>query len=160
MPETQIALVTKQVGRKRGKLFDDKAFRRDLRRINKNRAAKMKRDFQRTTKTWEHKPTFHQLTEIEPEPTVMVYTEDEQYGYVSGGTRVRRALMTPDYSPKTRPGVLDSFPGRGGVVYVSRKLNLPGIEARRFPEAVEKKHKKPHQRDVEAAIKRAVERGI
>jgi len=158
MPD-QIALVTKQVGRKRGKLFDDKAFRRDLGRINKNRAAKMKRDFQRTTKTWEHEVTFHQLTEIEPEPTVLVYTDDEQYGYVSGGTRVRRALMSPDFEAKTRPGALDSFPGKGGVVFISRKLNLPGIEARNFPEAVEKKHKKPHQRDVERAIARAVERG-
>src|SRR5690606_853681 len=158
MPD-QSALVTKLVGRKRGKLFDDEGFRRDLQRINKNRAAKMKRDFQRTTRTWEHEVTFHQLTEIEPDPTVAVYTEDEQYGYVSGGTRVRRALMSPDFEAKTRPGALDSFPGRGGVVFISRKLNLPGIEARNFPEAVEKKHKRPHQRDVEAAIKRAVERG-
>ena len=63
MPD-QIALVTKLVGRKRGKLFDDKAFRRDLGRINKNRAAAIKRDFQRTTKTWEHQVTFHQITEI------------------------------------------------------------------------------------------------
>lgn len=159
MPD-QIALVTKQVGRKRGKLFDDKAFRRDLRRINKNRAAKMKRSFRRTTRTWEHQPTFHQITEIEPEPTVVVYTEDEQYGYVSGGTRVRRALMSPDFEAKTRPGALDSFPGRGGVIFVSAKLNLPGIRARNFPEAVEKKHKRPHQRDVERAIARAVERGL
>ena len=155
----QIALVTKQLGRKRGKLFEDKEFRRELQSINKNRAAKMKRDFQHTTKTWEHKVTFHQLTEIEPDPTVIVYTDDEQYGYVSGGTRVRRALMSPDFEAKTRPGALDSFPGRGGAIFVSSKLNLPGIEARNFPEAVEKKHKRPHQRDVERAIARAVERG-
>jgi len=158
MPD-QIALVTKLVGRKRGKLFDDKAFRRDLQRINKNRAAKMKRDFQRTTKTWEHEVTFHQLFDFDEEATAAIYTEDEQYGYVSGGTRVRRALMSPDFEAKTRPGALDSFPGRGGAIFVSSKLNLPGIEARRFPEAVEKKHKRPHQRDVERAIARAVERG-
>ena len=155
----QIALVVKHIraGKARG-LFDDRAFRADLRRINQATARAMKRSFARTTRTWEHAVDFHQLTELEPDPTVLVYTTDAVYGYVSGGTRVRRALMSPDFSPKTRPGVLDSRPGRGGVVVVSRKLALPGIQARRFPELVEEKHKKPYQRDVERAISRALER--
>ncbi len=155
----QIALVFKSIraGKARG-LFDDKAFRADLRRINQAEARAMKRSFQRTTRTWEHEVTFRQMTEIEPEPTVLVYTTDEIYGYVSGGTRVRRALMSRDFSPKTRPGVLDSRPGRGGVVFISRKLNRPGIQARRFPELVEEKHLKGYRRDVERAITRALER--
>lgn len=155
----QIALVVKHIraGKARG-LFDDRAFRADLRRINQKTAQAMKRSFERTTRTWEHEVDFHQMTEMEPDPTVLVYTTDAVYGYVSGGTRVRRALMSPDFSPKTRPGVLDSRPGAGGVVFVSRKLNLPGIQARRFPELVEEKHKKAYQRDVEGALSRALER--
>lgn len=155
----QIALVVKKIraGSARG-LFDDRAFMADLRRINKKTAKAMKRSFARTTRTWEHAVQFRQLTESQPNPTVLVYTTDPIYGYVSGGTRVRRALMSPDFSPKTRPGALDSRPGSGGVVFVSRKLSLPGIEARRFPELVEEKHRKPYQREVEQAIKRALER--
>lgn len=155
----QIALVVKSIraGGARG-LFDDKVFRADLRRINQKTARAMKRSFARTTRTWEHAVDFHQLTESQPEPTVLVYTTDRVYGYVSGGTRVRRALMSPDFSPKTRPGVLDSRPGSGGVVFVSRKLNRPGIQARRFPELVEVRHKKPYQREVEQALTRALQR--
>ncbi len=155
----QIALVVKglRAGKARG-LFDDKAFRADLRRINQKTALAMKRSFQKTTRTWERAVDFHQITESAPDPTVLVYTTDAVYGYVSGGTRVRRALMSPDFSPKTRPGALDSRPGSGGVVFVSRKLNLPGIEARRFPELVEAKHRKPYQRDVEHALARALAR--
>lgn len=155
----QIALVIKRVraGKARG-LFDDRAFRAEVRRINQATAKAMKRSFQQTTRTWQHDVAFHQMTEMEPDPTVLVYTTDAIYGYVSGGTRVRRALMSRDFSPKTRPGVLDSRPGSGGVVFISRKLARPGIQARRFPEQVEKKHAKTYQRDVERAISRALER--
>lgn len=155
----QIALVVKHIraGRARG-LFDDRAFRADVRRINQATAKAMKRSFGRTTRTWEHAVTFHQLTESQPDPTVAVYTTDEIYGYVSGGTRVRRALMSPDFRAKTRPGALDSRPGRGGVVVISRRLALPGIEGRRFPEQVEAKHLPGYQREIERSITRALER--
>ena len=129
MPD-QIALVTKQVGRKRGKLFDDKAFKADLKRINKNRAAKMKRDFQRTTKTWEHAVTFHQLTEIKPDPTVAVYTEDDQYGYVSVDAGAAGA-MSPDFEAKTRPAPWTASPSRRRGLH-QPQVESAGIEARNF----------------------------
>jgi len=150
----QIALVVKLLGRK-ARLLDDKAFRQELARINQKTAKAMKRDFERTTRTWDRHVEFKQMTEVGAETAVLVYTTDEIYGYVSGGTRVRRALMSPDYDPKTKPGVLDSFPGRGHMVYVSRNLSLPGIEARNFPKLVEKKHGKAYRREIERAIKRA-----
>lgn len=154
----QIAIVVKLLGRK-ARLLDDKAFRANLARINQNTARRMKRDFERTTRTWDRHVRFQQMTDISPEVAVLVYTTDEIYGYVSGGTRVRRALMKPGYSPKTKPGVLDSFPGGGEVAYISRKLNLPGIQAREFPKLVEKKNAKPYRREVERAIKRALAKG-
>lgn len=153
----QIAIVYKLIGRK-AKLFDDVQFRRDVSQLNQKHAKRMKASFQSTTRTWEDEVTFQQLTEVQPEPTVVVYTTNRIYGFVSGGTRVRRALMSHDYDPKTKPGVLDSFPGRGRVVYISRKLSLPGIEARRFPKLVEKKHARPYRRDIEGAIRRAVKK--
>ena len=150
----QIALVAKQIGRK-AKLLDEPAFQREIAAINQKFAKRMKRSFEKTTRTWSRDVRFQQLTEVRPDPAVAVYTTDEIYGYVSGGTRVRRALMSPDYDPKTKPGVLDSFPGRGHVVFISRDLNLPGIEARNFPKLVEKKHGKAYRREIERAIKRA-----
>jgi len=150
----QIALVAKQIGRK-ARLLDEPAFRREIAAINQKYAKRMKRSFERTTRTWSRDVRFQQLTEVRPDPAAIAYTTDEIYGYVSGGTRVRRALMSQDYDPKTKPGVLDSFPGRGHVVFVSRDLNLPGIEARNFPKLVEKKHGKAYRREVERAIKRA-----
>ena len=150
----QIALVAKQIGRK-ARLLDEPAFRREIAAINQKFAKRMKRSFERTTRTWSRDVRFQQLTEVRPDPAVAVYTTDAIYGYVSGGTRVRRALMSPDYDPKTKPGVLDSFPGRGHVVYVSRDLNLPGIEARDFPKLVEKQHGKAYRHEVERALQRA-----
>ncbi len=152
-----IALVAKQIGRK-AKLLDAPAFRREIAAINQKFAKRMKRSFERTARTWARDVRFQQLTEVRPDPAVAVYTTDAIYGYVSGGTRVRRALMSPDYDPKTKPGVLDSFSGAGGVVFVSRNLALPGIEARRFPELVEKEHRRAYRQGVEQAIKRAVQR--
>lgn len=155
MPETPIALVVKQIGRK-GDLFADRAFRQDIQRINQNTAKAMKRSFQKTVRTWEHPVTFHQITESRPDPTVLVYTDDDIYGYVSGGTRVRYVVMTPDFSPKTRPGLLDSRPGRGGVSHFDFRHPRPGIQARKFDVLVERRHKKRHQREVERAIQRAL----
>lgn len=153
----QMALVAKKLGRK-VTLLNDRVFRAELRAHNQKMAKRMKRSFERTTRTWNHDVRFQQMTEVSGEPAAMVYTTDPIYGFVSGGTSVRRALMSPDYDPKTKPGVLDSFPGAGGVVYVSRDLNLPGIEAREFPKLVEKEHRRAYRNGVEQAIKRAVQR--
>lgn len=153
----QIALVVKKLGRK-ATLLNDRVFRAELAAHNQKMAKRLKRSFERTTRTWNHDVRFQQMTEVKDDVSVMVYTTDRIYGYVSGGTSVRRALMSPDYDPKTKPGVLDSFPGAGGVVYVSRDLALPGIEARRFPELVEKEHRRAYRNGVEQAIKRAVQR--
>lgn len=154
----QIALVAKQLGRK-AQLLDERAFRQEVARHNQKMARRMKRSFARTTRTWARRVTFHQVTEVGPEPAVMVYTTDAVYGYVSGGTSVRRALMSPDYDPKTKPGALDSTPGAGRVVFVSRDLALPGIEAREFPQLVEKRHRRAYRQGVEQAIRRAVKKG-
>src|SRR5690606_20420593 len=84
-----IALVAKQIGRK-ARLLDEPAFRREIAAINQKFAKRMKRSFERTTRTWSRDVRFQQLTEVRPDPAVAVYTTDAIYGYVSGGTRVRR----------------------------------------------------------------------
>lgn len=158
MPD-QIAVVFKEIrkGRERG-LFDDTLFTQDVRAINKRTAQRMKYYFGKTVATWDHTVAFHQITEIEPYPTASVYTEDLIYGFVSGGTRVRYATMTEDFAAKTTPHVLNSVPGQGDVAFVDTSRPKPGITAREFPEEVEKQTGPQHQKEVEQALTRALER--
>jgi len=96
-------------------------------------------DFKVTTQTWGHKPGFKIQR---PSNTVRIIgTGDDIYKYVSGGTRVRFATMTPDFKAKTRVGVIGSGAGRGGVAYIRRDRPRPGIKARKFDLAIAKKWK-------------------
>lgn len=158
MPD-QIAIVCKEIrsAHARG-LFDDHQFVTDVRAINDRTAHRMRYAFELTTATWQHQVVFHQITEMSPYPTAMVYTEDLIYGFVSGGTRIRYATMTPDFVAKTSPHVIHSQPGQGGVAFVNTARPKPGITAREFPEEVEKRDAPQHQRDVEDALTRALER--
>lgn len=90
--------------------------------------------YQQTTRTWNHQPTF----EVQRESTARwrVSTDDEIYGYLDRGTRVRRALMSRDWRSKTKPNVIASYSGRGRVLFISRRLSLPGIKARNFSKRI------------------------
>lgn len=96
-------------------------------------------DFGVTVQTWSHKPAFNIKREKYKRT---VSTPDQIYKYVTRGTRVRRALMSGDFRPKTRTGWIGSNKGRGGVVFISKRVNRPGIKARQFEETIQKKWKK------------------
>lgn len=117
--------------------FDIPAVRLFIEDVLDSTVAEVRQDFLKTTQTWtNHKPDFI----IEKRPYFRrVYTVDEIYAYLNFGTRVRHALMSPDFLPKTEPGVIGSKPGAGGVVRVSRLLELPGIKARKFDMAIQKR---------------------
>lgn len=157
---SSLAFVSKQIGgRRKPPLFDDRQFSRDLQRAAKTRAQAMRRDYEKTVATWDDPPKFTQVTDTtSPDISVLVGTDDPIYGYLDRGTRVRRALMSPDFRAKTRPGELRSYPGQGGVVFISKKLALPGIEARGWTRIIGQKHRKPFQNDVLAALKAARKR--
>ena len=150
-----ITVVTKAIKR-RSKLWDDRAFRRDVQKVNRDTSRSMLRDYKRLVVPWEHPVVFRQLTESTREDIIVIVgTEDPVFGYVNDGTRVRRALMSEDFSPKTRPGSLKSRPGQGGVVFISKDLALPGIEARDFTGQMTRKYEKKYKRGLEAAMRRA-----
>jgi hypothetical protein len=157
MPSANLILGMKAIG-KRGSLINAKQLARDIQRTNQKFAKRAKRRFQKTVRTWEHPVEFHQKTKSGAEPSVAVFTEDEIYGYVSDGTAIRYAVMTEDFSPKTRPGTLESRPGKGGFAYLDTKNPRPGIEARNFPELIESELKDDYEREQEANIDRAIER--
>jgi len=99
-------------------------------------AASAKTDFGATTRTWDSQPDFT----IDSRPGVReVYTTNDVYGYLNRGTAVRRAVMVGGFRPKTRHRYIGSNKGKGGVVFISKKLSLPGIEAREFDIAVKEK---------------------
>src|SRR5690606_27013018 len=55
----QIAVITRYVGDD-GPFYEDRAFLREIRAINKKFAQRMKRSFGETVRTWEDKPKFRQ----------------------------------------------------------------------------------------------------
>lgn len=79
-------------------------------------------------------------------------TSDAVYGYLNDGTRIRYATMTPNFSPKTRPGRVNAVAGSGGLAYVSKKRPRPGIKPRKFDELVVKGTKNSFEKAAERAI--------
>ena len=115
--------------------------------------------FGRTYATWRHDPGFEKDIDVGRDKIRgSTSTDDPVYRYLSKGTAVRYATMTPDFEAKTRPRFLGSSPGRGGVAYIDRRRPRPGIEARQFEEAVkervEPKFRKRGQQKLNEAAKK------
>lgn len=111
-------------------------------------AYNVKVDFDVTTQTWKDRPAFT----IEKSPGKrVVATKSDIYRYVSRGTRVRYAVMTPDFAPKTRTGYIGSNQGKGGLAFIGKRP-LPGIKAREFEEVIGKKVQKEAPIVVQRAI--------
>ena len=75
--------------------------------------------------------------------------------WLDQGTKVRYATMTPKFVPKTRGGQLNSWKGRGGMLFVNKKRPRPGIKARHFIEALAKKWKQPFADHIAKAVEKA-----
>lgn len=151
---TDVQIGMKLVG-KRGDLLDTRKLRGDIARENQKFAKRVKRSFQRSTKTWAHPVVFHQETKGFPEPSCAVFATDLIYHFVSGGTAVRYAVMTDDFSPKTRPGSLDARPGSGGFSHLDMRNPRPGLVARDFPTLVVQKHQENYVRAIGDCLDRA-----
>ena len=125
----------------------------------------VRRDFERTTATWEHKPKFEQSVSLKaPGPTLTVWTENDIYFWVNDGTKGRwmEARKAPylmfkrTFIPKTLPGALSSVPGGSFPPWVSKKkVWNPGIKPRKFDETIEKKWQPIFTKRMTASIKRA-----
>lgn len=118
-------------------LFHVEAFRVAQEEAFDDLAEEAKRLYEGTVSTWNDPPVFIIRKNKDGRSISTRGKAGEIYGYIDNGTRVRHAVMSPDFLAKTRPGVIFSGPGRGGVVFVSRKINLPGIKARGFSEIIQ-----------------------
>lgn len=122
----------------------------------------VKKEYEKTTKTWRRKPNFEILVDVTAkDASVLVGTDDKIYGYVDFGTRPHliRARNAPrlafqtGFDPKTRPGVIGSGPGRrfGPTVHPVAVMH-PGGKARKFSETIQKRRRKKFTRRMIKAI--------
>lgn len=87
----------------------------------------------RPTLTWRHPVYFDSKIKGIPGGFILeLSTTDPPYSYLNFGTKVRRALMSPDWASKTTPGTLNASAGGGRVLVIGSHINQPGIEKRDF----------------------------
>jgi hypothetical protein len=122
--------------------LDEEQLLDGLRKTVKEEIKASDEEFAKTYRTWRHKPDFDKsfdesLNEIEGEITTSGDGSSQHpYPFVTKGTSVRFATMTPDFEAKTVKRVIGSKGGRGGVAYVDTRRPRPGIEAREFEEEI------------------------
>lgn len=106
--------------------------------------------YEKTTRTWGNKPD-HELefSQTKAEIKAMNVTDNRIYFFLHDGTKVRYAVLSPDWKSKTTPGILGSGPGRGKVLFVSKKRPMPGIEARKWTDVIVRQRKRPYKQNME-----------
>lgn len=144
------------------------AFRLEFLNAMRKTGRKIQKDFEKTTATWKRKPSFTMLVSLtRPGPTLVVGTDNEIYGYVDQGTKPHIILpknspylvFKSGFSPKTRPRVIGSSPGKTfGDTIISRGVIHPGIAPREFSITIQKKWQSPFKRDMEKAMKTAAKK--
>lgn len=119
-------------------LANPKAVVRALENTLTGVAKNVKVDFDVTTQTWNTRPQFTITTSPGKR---LVATKSDIFRYVSRGTKVRYAVMTNPFAPKTRTGYIGSNIGKGGMAFIGKKP-LPGIKARKFEPTIGRKWQK------------------
>jgi len=132
---------------------------------------KLQKDFKKTVRTWDNKPSFKKLFVKTPnqmiEKVFPTGPNKDQYYYVHEGTEPRLIIPKPGnrvlkfqagYISATRPGSISSkYASRhGNTVFVAEVRNHPGIKARKFSEVIVKKQRRPFEVDIQEAINGAV----
>jgi hypothetical protein len=113
------------------------SIRKRIKQVGSGYALMIVNEFGKTTKTWSWDVPFHHKVDWSGDTLeITVYTEDTIYGFVNNGTGIRYATMTEDFSAKTIPGHIGSYHGSGGLAYVNKKVERPGIVARSFDETI------------------------
>ena len=130
----------------KGNVFDVRRYQQQIENGLSVAAKGAKVDFDTTTQTWKHRPTFT----IESEPGKrIIATDDTIYGYVDEGTKPH--IIAPKNGKvlvfgiggkaKTAPRVIGSKAGsKGGAQVITPKpVHHPGTEAREFAKTIRQK---------------------
>ena len=155
------ALVWKAI---KPKKLKDKALRITL--INKARKVgnDMRKDFQATTQSWNHKVNFTVDVGTKGQgPAVLVGTDDVIYGYVNDGTKAHiirpvkaKALsfLGGGYTAKTSPGMIGSGSGgSSGAMVHAKVVHHPGTKARKFDKVIAKKWQSRFKQEMQDAMR-------
>ncbi len=148
------------------KALNKKGMRLALLNAIRKQGTVIKKEFEKTTATWEKPVKFEQITSLRgPGPELLVFTDNEIYGYVNDGTRPHpifpkkaKALRFQwggkgSYTPKTAPRVIGSKAGGSSGPIVHRPyVQHPGTEGRHFDEEIEKLMRPRFKRAMEKAM--------
>jgi hypothetical protein len=121
------------------------------------------KDHNKTTDTWKgEKPEFKSAISLkQPGPTLVVEPSGgspegvKKWNWLNKGTKVRYAVMSPDFRPKTRTRFIGSGAGRGKMLFVSKKHPMPGIKAREWTEEITRIWMPKFKRRMEQAMQDA-----
>lgn len=158
--------------------FNANAFRFEMQDTMERLMGGILHSFTETTRTWEDQPSFEtqmhvsdDLMEVHvfcdalrdgdrirgskktgpiPAPINLVYY------FLNQGTDIRYATMEPDFIPKTRVRVINSFPGRGRVAGVSTMRPRPGIKGRFWDQEIKKRYDAIFPNQLRSALVRGV----
>ena len=111
--------------------------------------------YKKTDRTWAQQVVFNKKIRADAkEVSGTVWAEDRIYWFVHESVSVMRAVLSPDFVARTKPRVLDSFSGRGGRLYASKRISKPPYKARKFTETIIKERKPEFKKRMEQAILR------
>ena len=119
-----------------GKVFDTGKAQAAIDKGLDEAAKDLTKDFAKTVSTWNDKPRF--VTDKKKDVRI-VSAKHKVYFFVSEGTRIRYATMTPNFKAKTAPGRFQASGGAGGVAYISKRRPRQGIKARKFDDQLVKR---------------------
>lgn len=129
-------------------------------------AREIKKDFIKTTDTWEHKPKFEEMISLKGGPSVFVGTDDEIYNWVNNGTKLHNIYpvnypylyFEEGFKPKTTPGVIGSV--QGGKFGPKHKHGpvQQHIEVRHFDEDIQDDWKDKFKCMVEEVMREAAQK--
>lgn len=118
--------------------------------------------FKSTVQTWSpaSKPDFEEgygrKGDEEYGEVAASQSTDRIYRFVSKGTKVRFATMTPGFMPKTAPGRIPAEAGAGTVAFVNPLFPHPGIKARKFDRQIRVKTRAAFKAEAKAVFAQAV----
>jgi len=123
------------------RILDPERFKAEIERATTETKEEIKADFQKTTRTWKHQPTWF-ITRHGYD--WWIGTKDKIYGYVDQGTsphmiRPKRQggrlhFFGGGFKPKSRAGYIDSYAGAAASKneVFTQEVHHPGTEAREF----------------------------
>ena len=155
---------------RKAKILDTKIMRREMEKEGIDDAKKqLKAMAERTVSTWKDKPKFKSRNIFTSDTIAVDVTPSkdkagQRWIWINDGTPARIIVpkkpggllwFRPKSFPKTRTGLLGSLKGRrGGKLVPAKKVNHPGIKARKWTKAMAKEYRKRFLRQMNNAMKR------